>query len=266
MTIVKGCLIACALYSAACSRAVQEPSPLASYAPGQGQGRSASQHVAAGDAAWARRGEPGQAARAQGFYLDAAVADGKRADALLRAMRALTYRIEFERGVAREKLAQTAVELGQWCQRRAPAEAECDYRLAIALGQLARERPSVGKDALSRMVSLLERAIAAAPMLDSAGPHRVLAMVLMRAPGWPLGPGDTDAALEHAREAVRLAPRDAANQLVLGDALAATDHAAEARAAYTTAMQLATSARNAGDPDAARWLAEARAGLAKTQG
>jgi hypothetical protein len=247
----------------ACSTALQEPSPIATYAPGHAQGRSASELVAAADAAWARRREAGQAESAQGLYLDAAVADPHRIDALLGAMRAISYRIENEQGAPRGQLSDTAVDLGQWCQRWAPTEAACDYRLAIALGQYAREHMMSGKDASRRMVDLLQRAITAAPALDDGGPDRVLALVYLRAPGWPLGPGDNEAGLEHARAAVRLAPTATSNQLVLGEALAANGDVAGARAAYTKAVGLATAAQKAHDPDAASQLAEARAGLAK---
>src|SRR5690606_16900644 len=139
----------------------------------------------AADRSWSRRNDPGQAKAAQDLYLDAAAADPERTDALLGALRALTFRIEFERGVDRGQLAETTVALGQWCQRLAPNEPECDYRLAIAIGQQARERPATGKDAMRRMVDLLQRTIAADPYLDNAGPHRVLAMLLLRAPSWP---------------------------------------------------------------------------------
>jgi tetratricopeptide (TPR) repeat protein len=266
MKILSTALLACTLSAAACSQAMHEPSPIAAYAPGQARGRSANELVAAGDAAWARRGEPGQAASAQGLYLDATVADKRRIDGLIGAMRAVTFRIEYEHGVPREKLAAMAVNLGQWCQRRAPLQPECDYRLAIALGQLARERTTVGMDAMSRMVTLLQRAIRAAPQLDSAGPHRVLALLLLRAPSWPVGPGDSEAALEHARSAVRLAPQTAANQLVLGEALSANNQERAARAAYAKAVELATAAHSMRDPEAMRSLADARAALTKTGG
>jgi len=263
---VKSAVIASVLWAAACSTALNEPSPIAVYAPGHAQGRSAAELVAAADTAWARRAQPGQAESAQGLYLDAAVADAHRVDALLGAMRALAFRIENERGVARGKLAETAVELGQWCQRRAPTEPECDYRLAIALGQNAREHMASGRDAIRRMIVLLHRAIAAAPRLDAAGPQRVLALLLLRAPGWPFGPGDNDAGLEQARAAARIAPDVVANQLVLGEAEAANGHSAEARVAYGKAVDLATAAQKAGEPEAGRWLQEARAGLAKSGG
>jgi hypothetical protein len=254
------------LLVAACSSATHEPPPVSTLAPGHANGRTADQLVAEADAAWARRGQPGQAEAAQGLYLDAAASDAHRADALLGAMRALSYRIEHEAGVSRSQLSEREVELGQWCQRRAPAEAECDYRLAIALGQQARERPSTGKDALGKMVGLLHHAIARAPRLDSGGPHRVLALVLLRAPGWPIGPGDSEAGLGEARAAVQIAPTAAQIQLVLGEALAANGKAGDARVAYRKAIELATAARDAGDPEAGGWLAEARAGLATSEG
>jgi len=249
---------------AACAPALHEPRPIAALAPARGQGRSAGELVRDADAAWAQRAAPGKAAAAQDLYLDAAAADSRRVDAVLGAMRAMAFRIERETGAPRGTLAEQEVELGQWCQRRAPDHAECDYRLAIALGQKARERRSTGKDALGKIVDLLHRAIARSPDLDSAGPHRVLALVLLRAPSWPLGPGDPEAAVAEARAAVRRFPDAPDNQLALAEALAATGSRREARAAYTQALALATAARAAGDLDAARWMAEARAGIDKT--
>ena len=197
-----------AIVASACAPALREPPPVSKIAPGSSGARSAAELVHAADAAWARRADPRQAEAAQALYLDAATADERRVDALLGAMRAMTFRIERDRDASvRARLAQEEVQLGQWCQRRAPAEAACDYRLAIALGQQARERPSTGKDALGKMVGLLRKAIAAAPALDSGGPHRVLALVLLRAPGWPMGPGDPEAALEEARARRRPLPR-----------------------------------------------------------
>ncbi|HET9594483.1 MAG TPA: hypothetical protein VFP65_02830, partial [Anaeromyxobacteraceae bacterium] len=228
---------------------------------------SADELVRAGDAAWARRTEPGEAANAHALYLDAAAADEGRVDGLLGAMRAITFQLEREKdGDARGKLAGEGVQLGQWCQRRAPSEPACDYRLAIALGQQARERSATGVDALKHMVELLRKASAAAPALDQAGPHRVLALVLARAPGWPLGPGDPEAAVGEAREAVKLFPDVAENQLALGEALEKNEQGAEARAAYARAAALAEAAAQASEPDAAAWRRDARAGMERTGG
>jgi tetratricopeptide (TPR) repeat protein len=255
--------IACATAAGlACAPALREPPPLkppAAPAPGV----SADDLLRRADAAWARRAEPGQAEAAQELYLQAASADERRADGLLGAMRAAAYRVEREKdGAARERLAVEEVQLGQWCQRRAPDDPACKYRLAIGLGQQARERTSSAKDALERMVKLLREAAAAAPRLDRAGPHRVLALVLLRAPGWPLGPGDPEQALREAQAAVDLFPGAPDNQLALGEALAKNDRAAEARAAFEKAAALADRDA-AADPDAARWRDEARDALAK---
>jgi hypothetical protein len=111
------------------------------------------------------------------------------------------------------------------------------------------------------MVEALERAIAKDPSYEHAGPHRVLALVLIRAPGWPLGPGDADSGLEHARAAVGLAPDYAPNVLALAEALADVRERAGAKDAYEKAKALAEAAKAAGDPDAAEWVAEAERAL-----
>jgi hypothetical protein len=121
----------------------------------------------------------------------AAGADDARVEGLLGAARACAWLLEHEPAAAtRQALATTAVQTCQWCTRRAPDNPECEYRLALALGQHAREHPSSARDGLARMVALLTRLAEHAPDLDEAGPDRVLALVLLRAPGWPAGPGD----------------------------------------------------------------------------
>jgi tetratricopeptide (TPR) repeat protein len=253
------------LFVAACSSAVSEPSPVAVYAPGHAQGRNASQLLQEANMAWDKRALPGKAETAQGLFLDAAVVDGHDTAGLIGAMKALSFRIEYEKGVDKEKLSGEEVQLGQWCQRRAPQEAECDYRLAIALGQQARERTSTGRDAMNRMVDLLKAAAKKNPALDDGGPHRVLAIVLARAPGWPVGPGDNEAALAEARKAVAIAPNNTANQLVLGETLAKNDAEGEALAAYKKAAELALKGGTQ-DPEVARQLADAKSGIEKTGG
>jgi tetratricopeptide (TPR) repeat protein len=176
-------------------------------------------------------------------------------------MRAAAFRIEGEKDkAAREKLAVEAVQLGQWCERRAPQSAACKYRLAIALGQQTRERTSTARDALPRMVTLLRAAIAADPAQDHAGPHRVLALLLLRAPGWPLGPGDPEEALREAQAAVALSPDRAENQLALAEALAKAGKDDEAKAAYGRAASLAEREIAAGEPEGVGLRSQALAG------
>jgi hypothetical protein len=243
-----------------CAPALREPPPLRP--PASAPAAGADDLLRQADAAWARRGDLAEARAAQHLYLEAASADVSRVDGLLGAMRAATYRIEREQGAAeRERLAVEAVQLGQWCQRRAPADAACGYRLAIALGQQARERTSTAKDALQRMVKLLRASIDADPRLDRAGPHRVLALVLVRAPGWPVGPGDPEAGLAEAQAAASLFPDVAENQLALGEALVVNGLESKGRAALQRAVELAARDAAAGDPDAPRTREDALAAL-----
>src|SRR6266403_1206706 len=101
------------------------------------------------------------------------------------------------------------------------------------------------------------RAALADASIDRQGPHRLLAIVLLRAPGWPMGPGDPEAALPEARAAAQGDPAYAPNQLALGEALRKNGREAEARAAFADALRLADQALAEGDPDAQGWADDA---------
>lgn len=244
----------------ACASALHKPPPIESIAAAPRNG--ADQLLAEADAAWARRAEAGQAPAAEELYLQAARADPRRPESFAGAIRAKAFQLGREKdGGVRLRLAQTAVAIGQLCEENAPAAALCDYWLAAALGLQARERSATAKDGLARMTDLLRRAARADPAIDRGGPHRLLATVLLRAPGWPLGPGDPGAALPEAQAAVRIDPEFAPNQLALGEALRKNGRGAEARGVYSKALRLATEAAERGDPDAAGWAEEARGAL-----
>jgi hypothetical protein len=147
---------------------------------------------------------------------------------------------------------------GTICEPLEPRSPTCDYALAISLGLQAREHPASARDKLAQMVVLLRRTALADPTLDQAGPHRVLALVLLRAPGWPLGPGDPEEGLVVARRAVALAPGYAPNQLALAEALAINEQPGPAREAAKRALPLAEAAVANGVSGAAEWLNEAR--------
>ena len=245
---------------AACASALHTPPPIESIAAAPRSG--ASELLAEADAAWARRAEAGQAARAEELYLQAARAEPQRPESFAGAIRAKAFRLgRTKDGRERLRLAQEAVVVGQLCEQNAPAAPLCDYWLAAALGLQARERSATAKDALPRMTDLLRRAVRVDPAIDHGGPHRLLATVLLRAPSWPLGPGDPDAALPEAQAAVRIDPDFPPNQLTLGEAFKVNQRAVEARNAYSKALRLATDAAARGDPDASGWADEARAAL-----
>jgi tetratricopeptide (TPR) repeat protein len=243
-----------------CATALRKPPPIESIA---GTPRaSAAQLLSEADAAWKRRSQPGQAAAAEDLYLQAARADPRNPAGFAGAIRAKAFRLGREKNSGeRTRLAESAVIVGQLCEENVPAAAPCDYWLAAALGLQARERTATAKDGLSRMIDLLRRAARTDPSIDHAGPHRLLAVVLTRAPSWPLGPGDPEAALPEAQAAVLAAPDHPPNQLALGDALRKNGRSAEARTAYARALHLSSDAAARGDPDAAGWIDDAKAAL-----
>jgi hypothetical protein len=263
-------LVAVLVAASACATALHEPPPLtaigregaASPAGPASSPADVDRLLQQAGAAFGKRPDAAAVAGALDLFLQAARSDENRVEGLIGAARASAWLIEHERDAARrERIATEAVQVCQWCVRRAPSSVECTYRLALAIGQQARERRSTGIDGLKQMMPLLEQVIARAPTLDAAGGHRVMALVLLRAPGWPTGPGDPDAALDHARQADALVPGDAQNLLALGEALAATDHADEARAVYARAESAARARASAGDPDAAEWAESAASAL-----
>ena len=258
--------LAVATSVAACASALREPPPVAQMAGSSAAPRASPADVdrllAEGQACFAKRPDPAEVRSAQRSYLAAAQADDTRVGGLLGVARVSSWMIEHEPdAVERDRLVAVAIEASQWCERRAPDSAACAYALAQALGQQARERPSTSHDGLEKMVKALRRAATAEPGLDEGGPERVLALVYLRAPGWPLGPGDPDAGLAAAQEAVALAPDHPPNQLALAEALARSGRREEARAAHERALALARQRSAAGDPDAPEWVAEAERGL-----
>ncbi len=253
----------------ACAPALHAPPPFSPAAPGSSTGDGAARNAPAGtdellreaEASFARRPDREAVARAEVLFRTAAAADPRSIAGFVGVVRATSWRIEHEADAgARQRALAAELDAAQWCGQRAPGNAACDYWLAIALGQQARERPATALDGLKKMAAALRRAAAAQPALEEAGPDRVLALLLLRAPGWPAGPGDPEEALAAARRAAKLRPEYAPNQLVLGEAALANGLAADARAAYAAAL---AAARAAGDPDAAGWASEAATALAR---
>ena len=198
------------------------------------------------------------------LWLAAASDEDHRIDGALGAARAGIWLAGRSADPAeRERMSAGAVQAAQLCLRAAPEDVRCDYWLALALGVQARERQATALDALPRIVELLEGVIAREPELEHAGPHRALALLYMRAPGWPVGPGDPDLGLAHARHAVELDPEYPPNQLSLAEALQAAEDTSGSAEAYLRAARLARQWLERGNPDAGDWLerSEARSGL-----
>jgi hypothetical protein len=248
-----------------CTSALKEPPPVSVLAGGP----PASADVDVGallaraDDHLARRPDIGAVTNARQLYLEAISTSAPPLEGFIGAARATAWLIEHvDDGRRREELAVEGVQIGQWCRRHHPDAPECRYHLALSVGQQAREKPSTATDGLEVMVGLLEALVAEAPEIDRAGPDRTLALVLLRAPGWPTGPGDPEFGLEHARAAVEAYPEHPPNQLVLGEALLENGLPVEARAALELGVAQAQALVEHGDADAAKWLAKGREALA----
>jgi cytochrome c-type biogenesis protein CcmH/NrfG len=161
----------------------------------------------------------------------------------------------------RNQLAADALRDAQACLERAPQEAACLYSRAIALGLQARAHPLQANDALKSMLEALGAAEAADGEYDQAGPARVKALVLIKAPAWPLGPGDAEAGLTSARRAVALRPQYPPNILALAEALAKNGDTHGAEDAYRRARELSQALPPSRERD--DWLREADQALGR---
>jgi tetratricopeptide (TPR) repeat protein len=161
----------------------------------------------------------------------------------------------------RSQLAADALGRAQACLERVPQAAACLYYHAIALGLKARAHPLQANEVLKSMLEALGAAEAADPEYDQAGPARVKALVLVKAPAWPLGPGDAEAGLASARHAVALRPEYPPNVLALAEALAKTGDTHDAQDAYRHAKELSQALPPSRDRE--DWLREADQALGR---
>jgi hypothetical protein len=163
----------------------------------------------------------------------------------------------------RDQLAADAIQSAQVCLEREPQAAPCLYYAGVALGLKARAHPLQANEALKSMLDRLNSAEVADPAYDNAGPARVKALVLIKAPAWPLGPGDPDAGLAAARRAVALRPDYPPNVLALAEAMAKTGDSHGALDGYRGARDLIQSLPPS--PDRNDWLHQADQALSKLQ-
>jgi predicted Zn-dependent protease len=137
---------------------------------------------------------------------------------------------------ARKQLLAAAASSAAQCLSQSPNNAACPYAQAQVLGLQARERPLEGISLLKDMLASLSRAEALDPSLDHAGPARLTAIVLLRAPPWPLGPGDVDAAITAAQRAVKRDPTYPPNLITLGEAQSKLGASGDARSNFARAQ------------------------------
>lgn len=212
------------------------------------------------ETAWAQRPDVNAVRKALSLFQSAAAGDASRIEGNVNAVRAVGWLLEHGAKEDRKALADEAVAAGERCQQRKPDSALCNYWQAVAMGLRIREHKLTAITGLSRVIELLKKAAAQDPALDEGGPSRVLALLLVRAPSWPAGPGNSEDALAAAQQAVARGPDHPLNQLVLGECLEATFETEGAKAVYRKAAELGRTSK---DPDGAGWATQAEAALAK---
>ncbi len=261
-------IAALAISVGGCARAlrpVDAGSPLGSADRASADPAAAQLLMQAAETAFARRPDLAQVREAEQLWLRAAVTDATNAEPIVGAVRAQVWLAENDTDQQRRRdTATESVSTAQWCSRREPANPTCSYWLALAVGVQANQRRATANDGLQVMVRALHAAIERDERTDHAGPHRVLALVLVRAPGWPTGPGDPDTGLVHAEQAVSLFPDFPPNWLTLGEALHETDQPQRSLEAYRCALEAARGQLD--HPDAVVWIQGAEATLGDDEG
>jgi hypothetical protein len=188
---------------------------------------------------------------------------------LLAAVQGDADRIDQSKDSAeRAQLLAAATLSARQCLAEAPNNAACPYAQAQVLGLTAREHPLEAVARLKEMLASLAQAEGLDPALDHAGPARLTAVVLLRAPPWPLGPGDVDAATDAAQRAVKRDPGYPPNLIALAQAQSKSGGAAQARASFNQAQQAAqawtgtpTEAATAVAAERVQWQSAVQQGL-----
>lgn len=159
----------------------------------------------------------------------------------------------------RANLAADASRDADACIARAPAEVACLFGRGVALGLQARAHPARASATLNEMLAALAQAESVDATYADAGPARVQALVWIRAPGWPLGPGDPERGLAAAQRAAALRPQYPPNWLALAEAQSKTGATADARASYQRARELASALPDTADRT--DWLHQVEQGM-----
>lgn len=193
-----------------------------------------------GDAAWERRDDPGMADAARLAYWHAIAADPQQPDGYWKAARASILVGRLLKGKeARGDAFRRGLRTAQLLLAREDGIAQAHYYYALNLGLLAKEHPTRGHEAVKEMLPHLQKAIELAPQLDRAGGYRTLALVYLRAPGWPASVGDEEAGLEYSLLAVEKAPDYPGNHLALAEAWIAMGDRPKAHTEIERARDLA---------------------------
>ncbi len=153
-------------------------------------------------------------------------------------------------------VAQLGVEYAGAALELNETDAAAHFYRAVCLGLYTQSRTGGALTHVKQMAHHARRTVALDPKFNHAGGHRYLCRLLAQAPEFPISIGDSEAAVEHGRKAIAIAPDYPENHLALAAAYA-EDEQPEQAAAQAKRM-LALLAEGGYWEDSEAWRAEAK--------
>lgn len=225
--------LAASLLSGGCGarRPPAGPAVPAAAAPSSGAPSSTTaERVAEGDAARAA----GRHEEALAAYEAASLADMASFDAAWRAARACAELLDATWDARsrddRILLAQRGVNHAERAKSIAGDRPDGFYFAAACYGLLGKAKGLGGKKTIDPILENAGRAVAIDEAYESAGGHRILGALYLKAPPWPTSVGDLDRSRAELEAACRVAPDEPVNHLLLARALQDLGEAEAARA------------------------------------
>lgn len=165
-------------------------------------------------------------------------------EASLHAARAAAWLLEFDGSLDQPARRDLAGRGAGWAETALAAYGErvetvflCGALLGLQLE--AARVPGPGK--VGRVHEFFERAAELDPAFNDGAPLRALGTLLVKAPGWPAGPGDVERGIELLRQAVEEHPGHPAGHWFLGEALRTEGQRDEAAACFRHVIDLCTN-------------------------
>jgi tetratricopeptide (TPR) repeat protein len=138
----------------------------------------------------------------------------------------------------KRRAGQKGVEFTNRARQLDGKRVEGHYFHARSIGMLADiERGLKALGRVKEMARSLERAIEVDEKFDEGGPHRLLGLLQLDTPGWPISIGNVKEAEKHIRRAAELSPTYPENQIALAKLLHKKKNDDGARAALRKALE-----------------------------
>ncbi len=200
--------------------------------------QDASKLIKEGDAAWVKRAEDGQPAKAVQAYKKALAIDESSAEAYWKIARVAFWTGDHEKET--EKQARIYREAIDYAKLAVDADKNCvaaHFWLAFLYGLFGQAKGIFqALDLIEPMKAEAEWVVAHDETFESGGAHRLLGMLYYKLPG--IKGGDIEKAKKHLARAVELAPKFFTNRLLYAQVLAHDGKKDEAKKQLKAAMEL----------------------------